>query len=181
MTHDASHHHAPASKAEALRRRAAQEMRSFLILFLYLWVLFGLFVLNQDMITREHGGTIAVQGIALVNALVLAKVMLVIEALELARWVRNQPVAVIILYEALLCTGFFIVFHFIERAVVDLLRGQGVTSADLSLGGGGIVGVLIVAVILFVSLLPFFAFKNVARAIGPDRMQHILFHRPTRD
>ena len=38
---------------------------------------------------------------------------------------------------------------------------------------------MIVALIIFVSLLPFFAFKNVTRAIGTQRMKEILFQRPT--
>ena len=163
---------------KTIKQRALHELRSFLILFLYLWVFLGLFVLNETIATREHGGTMVVQGFALVNALVLAKVMLVIEDLELARWLRNRPAIIVILYEAALCTTLFLVFHVIERLVVDHFRGQTVTLSDLAIGGGGVSGVLIVAVIMFVSLLPFFAFKNVSRAIGADRMRRILFHKP---
>lgn len=165
------------ARKRSLKELAIEEVRSFLILFFYLWVLFGLFVLNQAVIEREHGGTIVVQGFALLNALVLAKVMLVIEKLELARWVRGLPGVVVILYEALICTFFFLTFHFIERGVVHMLKGHA-TATEPGLGGGGILGVVIISIILFVSMLPFFAFKNVARAIGTDRMWQILFHRP---
>lgn len=163
--------------AKTLKDRAIEEVRSFLILFVYLWVFFGLFVLNQAVIEREHGGTVVIQGFALLNALVLAKVMLVIEKLELARWVRGLPGAVVILYEAVICTFFFLAFHFIERTVVDMLKGHA-SATEPGLGGGGVLGIVIIAIILFVSMLPFFAFKNVARAIGSDRMWQILFQRP---
>lgn len=166
-----------ASKMDALRRRAVHEVRSFMTLFIYLLVLFSLFVLNEAAITRQHGGSFTLQGFALVNAFVLAKVMLVIENLELARWLRGRPAILVILYEAAVCTILFLCFHVLERLVVNHLRGVSEAAGDLGLGGGGLLGVVIVAMILFVCLLPFFAFKNVAAAIGMDRMRQILFRR----
>lgn len=179
MKPDVNHLDPPAAgRWPRIRRQALRQARSFIVLFLYLWVLFGLFLLNEAVVTRQHGGTMALQGFALVNALVLAKVMLVIEELELARWVRGHPVIVVILYEAIVCTLLFLGFHVIERLVVGGLRDHAISAEDLAVGGGGVLGVLIVAVILFVSLLPFFAFKNVTRAIGAERMRRILFDRP---
>jgi len=177
IRHNPPHATDDTPRKRTLKELALEEVRSFLILFVYLWILFGLFVLNQAVIEREHGGTIVIQGFALLNALVLAKVMLVIEKLELARWLRGLPGAIVILYEALICTLFFLAFHFIERGVMNMLTGHA-TATEPGLGGGGLLGVVIVSIILFVSMLPFFAFKNVARAIGPDRMWQILFHRP---
>ena len=163
---------------QTIKQRALREVRSFLVLFLYLWVLLGLFRLSEAVAARQHGEAIVLQGFAVVNALVLAKVMLVIEDLELARWIRAKPTIVVILYEAIVCTLLFLCFHVVERLVVDGFRGGAVSANDLSVGGGGVLGVVIVAVILFVSLLPFFAFKNVARAIGTERMRRILFDKP---
>lgn len=165
-----------AGKARRVREVAMRELRSFLILFAYLWILLGLFVLNETLVARAHDLTLALQGFALINALVLAKVMLIVEKLELARWLRHRPIIVVIPYEAGICTLFFLGFHVLERWLVSLLRGPG--GAEQGIGGGGLVGVLLVAVILFVSLLPFFAFKNVARVIGVERMRQVLFRAP---
>lgn len=177
MDHEVQH----ASTAPTITQRAIREFRSFLVLFLYLWVLFGLFVLNEAIIARQHGIEVTLQGIALLNAFVLAKVMLVIEKLELARWLRGMPSIVTILYEAAVCAVLFLCFHFVERLVVETLKGSSASAGDVSVGGGGLLGVLIVGVILFVSLLPFFAFKNVTIAIGDERMRQILFGRPASD
>lgn len=169
---------AAGGRAAALKEMALRQARSFLFLFLYLWVLLGLFVLNQALVERAHGNAFTFQGFAFLNALVLAKVMLVIEELEVARWLRGRPLILVILYEAVICTLFFLVFHVIERSVIAKFSGHAITASAVEVGGGG-VGTLIVTVILFVSLLPFFAFKNVTRAIGADRMREILFHRHT--
>lgn len=57
-------------------------------------------------------------------------------------------------------------------------RGVGIPVGTRSIGGGGWLGLLVVALILFVSLLPFFAFENVTRAIGATRMKKIQFRSP---
>jgi hypothetical protein len=166
------------SRAGALKARAIHELRHFAILFLYLWVLFGLFVLEQTVVSRQNGLNILPHGLAIINALVLAKVMLVAENFELARWLKTRPAILSIFFESALCSALFICFHVLERLIVGLFHGVGLVASMPSFGGGGFLGFLIVALILFVSLLPFFAFKNVTRAIGSKRMMEILFHSP---
>ena len=41
---------ANAHGARSLKARAADEFRRFLMLFLYLWILFGVFVLNEGVV-----------------------------------------------------------------------------------------------------------------------------------
>ena len=41
--------------SRSLKAKAADEFRRFLVLFFYLWILFGVFVLNQGVVLREHG------------------------------------------------------------------------------------------------------------------------------
>lgn len=168
----------PPKEKESIKDRALRELRAFVILFLYLWVLLGLFVLNEVVVAREHAIAFAPFGFAMLNALVLAKVMLLLESLEISRWVANRRGITVIVFEAAVCTLLFLIFHVLEHLLIDALRGTGVAPGDLSVGGGGLLGALIVSVMMFVCLLPFFAFKTVARAIGMDRMRQILFARP---
>lgn len=162
----------------SLRARAAHEMRQFALMFLYLWALFGLFVLNETIVDRSHGSAVVLQGFAVVNALVLAKVMLIADLLDVARWFRRWPLVVTIVVEAAFYTALFLVVHVLERVLVGHFHGQTVSASMPSFGGGGLAGLMIVAAITFVSLLPFFTFKHVARAIGSERLQALLLGRP---
>jgi hypothetical protein len=156
---------------------AVEEFRHFVIVFLYLWALFGLFVMDQAVLQRQQGFELVFHGFAILNALILGKVMLVIEDLELARWLKARPLVWTILFEAVVCTFLFFCFHVVERLAVGVFHGASLEASLPSVGGGGLAGLLIVALIVFVSLLPFFAFKNLARAIGGDRMKEILFRK----
>ena len=155
------------------RKRLTDVLRRFL----YLWVLLGLFVLNEDLIDRSRGDAFIFQGFAILNAFILAKVMLAAEHLDVGRLLWRLPLAATILLKAAFCTAFFMIVHVLERVLVGVFHGQGVAASLPSFGGGGVAGTAIVSAIICVSLLPFFTVKHVARAIGPDRLQAILFHR----
>lgn len=163
------------ARIQKLVKWAGGEMRRFLVLFLYLWLLFGLFVLDKRIILHQQGIDFAANGFALFNALVLAKVMLIAENLNLGRWLHRRPLIYPILHDAILFTVLFIVFHVLEEVVIGLFHGETVAENIPAIGGGGIGGLLCVAVICFVSLIPFFAFTNFSRVLGPERLNAILF------
>src|SRR5262249_11002238 len=83
-----------------VKDRFAHESIRFLLIFVYLWVQFGLFALHESIVLGKMGRAYHVQGFAVINALVLAKVMLVAEDLHLGAWMRRQPVAYAALGEA---------------------------------------------------------------------------------
>lgn len=166
------------AKRQSWKQWLKDELRLGLILFLYLWALLGLFVLNESVVNREHGFHIVFQGFAVANALVFTKVMLVLEGMDLSGWLSNRPKIFTILFEAAFCTALFLVVHCLERVIVGFFRSESTSAGMPAIGGGGVLGVFVVALILFVTLLPFFTFKIVARAIGPNRIEAILFQRP---
>lgn len=158
-----------------IMQRAGHELRRFAILFAYLWILFGLFVLNEQIVLRQRGIAFSSQGFALINALVLAKVMLVAEDLNLGRWLGRHPLVYRILHDSLLFTALFIIFHLAEHVIIGIIRGQGVRTSIPTFGGGGLAGLLCVAVILLVSLIPYFAFSHFVRKLGWEKTRALLF------
>jgi hypothetical protein len=65
-----------------------------------------------------------------------------------------------------------------EKVIAGALRGESIEASVPAIGGGGLVGLICVAVILFVALIPFFAFKHVGRAIGEEQLNAMLFGTP---
>ena len=159
----------------SLKARIVSELQRFVVLFLYLWVLLGLFVLNQDMTLRTHGFSVTAQGVALVNALVLAKIMLIADDLHFGYRLQKYPLAVAILCDAGLFSLLFIVCHALEDIVIGLFKGKSVVASIPTFGGGGLAGVICVALIMFVALVPFFGFRHLGRVIGEARLNALLF------
>jgi hypothetical protein len=163
-----------AHRAHDLKAKAAEEFRRFVILFFYLWVLFGVFVLNQGIVLREHGINFTMQGFAFINALVFAKVMMLFEIFDPGRWLRRRPLIYPILYEALLLTILFIVVHILEKVIEGLIHGKPVADSLPNIGGGGFTGLFSASVILFVALVPFFGIRNLSMAMGDGRLEAML-------
>jgi carbon starvation protein CstA len=156
-----------------LATRALDEARRFLLMFLYLWVLLGIFVLHERIVLRSRGIDVVWDGFAFLNALVLAKVMLLAEDFDLGRWMPRRPLIFPILFDAAVLSVLFVAFHFAEEKVIALIRRNAEAPSE-AIGGGGVAGVLAVAAILFVALIPFFAFRHVSRELGESRLQAML-------
>lgn len=182
MTRPPSEPHQPDDSSrntlDGLLTRAVDQARQFLWIFLYLWVLFALFVMNEIVILNQHGMTVAMHGFAVFNAFVLAKVMLVVEDLRLGRWLEEKPLVYPIIFEAFLIAAIFLAFHVMERTVMALIGGKSLRDSVPAIGGGGFLATVCVALVLFVSLIPFFAFKHLSRAIGPRKVRSILLRTP---
>jgi hypothetical protein len=158
-----------------LRKQAVAEGKQFVILFVYLWVLFGLFVLNERIVLHQRGIDFVSHGFAVFNAFILAKVMLIAEHLDFTRWLDRRPLIYPILYDSFCFAILFIAFHVVEEMIVNVVGGEAVSASIPNIGGGGIAGIICVAVILFFALIPFFAFRNFNRVLGPDRLHSMLF------
>jgi len=48
-----------------------------------------------------------------------------------------------------------------------------------ALGGGGLEGILLVGLMVFIVLIPFFSFMEIARVVGEDELLSIIFKRRT--
>ncbi len=161
-------------RGSGLKARALEEVERFVVLFVYLWILFGLFALHERVILHENGLNFTRQGVALVNALVLAKVMLVAEDLHLGRWKRRGPLIVPILFQSFLFALLFLVFHILEHMVIGMIAGAAFAASVPAIGGGGMAGLACVSAILFFALMPYFAYVNIEQALGRHRLRALL-------
>ena len=65
--------------------------------------------------------------------------------------------------------------HVVEHVIIGLLEGKTVAASVPVIGGGGLAGLVSVAVIYFVALTPFFALKHLGRELGEGRLKAMLF------
>ena len=160
-----------------LGERGIDEFRRFLTMFVYLWAVFALFVLNEAVILRKMDINFLAQGFALINAAILAKVMLIAEALKVGRRLDHLPMIYPIAYKSALFAALFIVFHGVEEIVVAAVAGRPVAASIPAIGGGTWTGVALVWAIMAVSLLPFFALRQIGQVLGEGRLWALMFHR----
>lgn len=149
-------------------------------MFLYLWALFGLLVVNQSVVLAREANDFQAHGFAFVNALIFAKVLLIGEDLQLGNRFRDKPLLYSILYKCFVFTIFFIVVHILERVIVGMWSGRTIAQSFPGIGGGSLKGILSLGATVFVALIPFFAFREISRVIGPGELRSLLLSRGTR-
>lgn len=170
----------PNEHKPTLKEKAVFQLKEFLGMFLYLWVLFALFAIHQSIILAQEHINYQAQGLAIINALILAKVMLIGEDLHLGSGLRDKPLAYSILYKSLVFSVFLIGFHIVEEVVVGLTRGRSIAQSFPAVGGGSMQAIWSRGAIVFVALIPFFAFREFGRVIGRHELWSLLLKRGNR-
>ena len=66
-----------AGKARGLKERALEELKVYWVITLYLWLFLGLFTVYRRLVVAETGTLYLHYGIALIEAMVIAKVVLI--------------------------------------------------------------------------------------------------------
>ena len=158
-----------------LKQRVFDEVIKFLAIVFYLWVMFGVFALHESVVSAKNHIDYHFYGFAVINALILGKVMLVAEDLHFADWFKDRPLIYPILCKAVAFSILFLVFDVLEEVLVGVFKGKTIGESIPTIGGGTPSGVFFVAVILAVALIPFFAFRAVGRAIGEQELHSLMF------
>ena len=169
-----------------LKQKAVHEAGEYLVISLYLFVVFSLFVLYESVILAEHHIDFAPHGLALINALALAKVMLVAQELHLADQFRDAPLIYPTLLKSFVFTIVLACFKIAEETAIGRFHGKSFHESISKFGGGSWKGILTLTMLLFVVLIPFFGFTELRRAFGEDRLigaffrsRHVLNPPPT--
>ena len=143
---------------------------------LYLWVVFGVLVVDRSLVLAEHHIDFKYHGLALINALALAKVMLVAKDLHLGERFDQAPLIYPTLFKSALFTVVLACFKLLEEVAIGLYRRESFQQSIADLGGGTSKGILTLSVLLFVALIPFVAFGELQRVVGKGKLELIFFH-----
>lgn len=94
----------------SLRQRILAEIRSILLTTLYFGVWIGMLLLLKTLILDEYQVEFHRWSLAVIGALVMSKVVLVLEHVPLGKWVRERPAIVdVALRTGLYASGVFVV------------------------------------------------------------------------
>ena len=158
----------------SFKEKASDEFRRFVVVFLYLWVVFGLLSIHKSLVLTQHHLDVEEQSFAFINAWVFAKVLLVGEHFNLGTRFARKPLIYPILYKCLVFTVVLISFHILESVALGMWHGHSIAESMPPLIGWNPKGLLAVGLMCYILLLPFFGFREIARVIGRAEMKALL-------
>jgi predicted ABC-type sugar transport system permease subunit len=162
-----------------VKERAVTELKKFVGIAFYLWVLFSLFEIHRYAVLREFNVSSLSGykiGFAAINALIMGKVILVGEALHVGEQLSEKRLIFSVLFKSAAFALLVVCFDIVEEVIVGLIHGKSIAASIPKLGGGGLEGMVLFGIMAFVVLIPFFLFTEVQQVVGKDKFQSILFH-----
>ena len=163
-------------KLSRIKEKSIAEGMKLFWIFIYLWVLLGLFTVHRSIVLSEPD-LIYHQGFALINAWLLAKVMLTAEMFHVADNLKDRPLIYPIVFKSGVYSIILLCFYFLEETFLGMWQGKTFAESLPSIGGGTLNGTLVVGVIMFFVLMPFFALRELGRDIGENNLYEQFFVR----
>jgi hypothetical protein len=159
--------------SKSLKQKAAHELEQFVGISLYLGFFFCAVITYRLILLNDFRDWHVNYGMAVINALVIAKVILIGEYARLGKRMEAQPLLLSSISKALLFSLLVFAFHIVEEVIKGLLHGKGVTGAfhDTHLAD-----LLSGSLVIFCTFVPFFAFRELSRVLGEDKFSDLFFH-----
>ena len=158
----------------SLKARLYEELRKLLMIFAYLWLVFFVFLVHEWVVLADNHIGFRFYGLAAINSLVLSKIMLIAEGLRFGERFDDKPLIIPIAYKSVLFSVSLVVAYILEEIALGWFHGKSVAESFPQIGGGGVVGTLCVAGLLCIALVPFFAFREIARAMGEVEFRSLM-------
>lgn len=167
--------HASGEKPKpALKEKVIREAKKFAGIFAYLWVVFTVLLLHEWIVLSQNHIGFTFYGLAAINAVVLAKIMLVADNARFAQQFKGKPLVYPIVYKAAAFTTLLFAAYVLEEMLIGGIAGRGFI-ASIPHVGGDLMGALALWLIFCVALIPYFAFKEIEQAVGPEMFRRLLF------
>jgi hypothetical protein len=160
------------AKGANLKQKAIHEGQEFLGISLYLAFFFCAVVTYSTVLLGKFHVSYFGYGSALINALVIAKVILIGEYAHLGKRHESRPLALSALYKAFLFTLLVLAFHVIEEIIKQLVHGDRIASAFHEIR----LDILICrSLVIFCTFIPLFAFRELQRVLGEENFRSLFF------
>jgi hypothetical protein len=167
----------PAKKPEGLKERVRHELIEYAFNVAYLTAVFATFTIYRRLLAAAHDITYTNYWFALIEALILGKVIMIGGMFHLGRGLEDKPLIYPTLYKTAVFTIFCFVFTLAEHAIKGLVSGHGAAAGIAEYTAQGYEVILANSMVVFVALIPFFAMKELGRLMGREKIGR-LFFRP---
>jgi hypothetical protein len=160
------------SQQISLKQKAVHEAKEMTFVFFYLAIFFGALATYSMLLLQKFEISYFTYGAALLNALIVTKIILIGEAMRLGRKHEAKPLIYSSIYKAFVFGLLVFGFHTVEEVLKRLIHGKDIAGAFRDLRIDDLLGR---TVIIFLVFIPFFAFRELERVIGQEKLRGLFF------
>jgi len=154
------------------KEKAKHELRELLTIFLYLAFFFCALVTYSMLLLNEYHVKYWNYSFALINALVITKVIMIGEYAKLGRKHESKPLFLSAIWKALVFTLLVFAFHVVEEVIKRLIHGADMARASQDIRFDDLAGR---SIVIFCTFIPLFAFREFRRVMGEKEFRALVF------
>ena len=155
------------------RTKAREELYALLYITLYFTLFLGAFNTYRRLILRESGLSYLHYGITVVEALILAKIILIGDAMNLGRRQDRRPLVVSTVWKSILFAALAYLFTILERVIEGLIHRLDWAEILRKIIEPGPYEFLANMIMMMAAFVPFFALWGLRRVLGPSKFSEI--------
>ncbi len=164
-----------ADKKKTLKDKIFHELTEYWINVCYLTLAFASFIWYRRIILAAHDINYTNYGFAVIEALILAKVIMIGDVFKLGRGLENKPLIYSTLYKTITFTLFVAVFTVLEHLIKGVWNGAGLMGGLSEFLGQGIHELFANSLVVFVAFFPFFGVQELGQVLGEDKIRTLFF------
>jgi hypothetical protein len=153
------------------------EMVKFYLYALFFTLFFTAFTIYRQLIVEEYTHTYWHLGYGVIEALVIAKLIILGEMLHLGKRYEDAPLIIPTVFKAVLFSIFVLILTVLEHFVVGYFTGKTWAAIYDHLIEKGIYEILARVYVMFFVFVLFFGFKETGRVIGDRRLYELFFKK----
>lgn len=159
-----------------LKERVVHEAQNFAMIFVYVWVFMSLFVLHKALLLGRS--PLYDLATAVLNAFVLAKFILILDFFNVGDSFKGRAPIFRILVKALLYGLVLLGCNVLEEGIRGWMHGKAFGASLSQTRVGSAFGLVIMAIITTVALMPYLICMEISRVIGKRTLTALIFRRP---
>jgi hypothetical protein len=159
------------------KQQFLHEFNEYWMNVIYMALVFSAIIFYRRLVLAHYEIYLNDYFSGVIKALVIAKVVTIGAFLRISRKFEHKPLIFPVLYKAVLFTLWVMVFDIVEAFIHIFINNPVLTEAFNELKGhmnnlwlGG-------ALLIFFSFIPFFAFKELVRVLGKEKVRELFLHK----
>ena len=160
------------SSERSLKQKAMHELRELVVLTLYLAFFFCAVAAYRMVLLREFHVVSLTFAFALINALVVAKVIMIGEYAKVGQRHESKPLLVSAIWKAFVFGLLVLAFHIVEELIKHLVHGEDFSASFNAIHIDEMLGRSLVVFCTFITL---FGFREFRRILSEEKFYAIVF------
>ncbi|SHJ31456.1 hypothetical protein SAMN05444159_0281 [Bradyrhizobium lablabi] len=161
----------------SFREKISEELTEFIILTAYLYVCFAAVIYFKTAILQAQGVAYAPLSLAIIKAAICAKFMLVGRLFHMGERFKNRPLIIPTLHRSFVFLLLLAVLTLIEEIVVGAIHRRTVMDSISGIAGGTLHQFVATILLMFLILVPYFAFRSLGDIVGDKILVRLFFER----